>query len=147
MSTKIEILKASGAVAAGSVTGDEVKLQKVYRQATVVLNVTAAASEVDDTLDVYVDTSYDGGTTWVNIGHYTQVLGNGGAKEYAININNNDANAEIGVAADVFTALKSKKINVRFINYGGSDITLLVGIDSSYYLDALKAIHNIFGDK
>jgi len=54
---------------------------------------------------------------------------------------------QIGVAADVLTALKSKKINVRFINYGGSDITLLVGIDSSYYLDALKTIHNIFGDK
>ena len=54
---------------------------------------------------------------------------------------------QIGVAADVFTALKSRKINIRFINYGGSDITLLVGIDSSYYLDALKTIHNIFGDK
>lgn len=54
---------------------------------------------------------------------------------------------QIGVAADVFTALKLKKINVRFINYGGSDITLLVGVDTDYYLDALKAIHNIFGDK
>ncbi len=53
---------------------------------------------------------------------------------------------QIGVAADVFTALKSKKINVRFINYGGSDITLIVGVDIDYYLDALRAIHNIFGD-
>ena len=80
MYTKIEVLKASGAVAAGSVTGDAVKLQKVYQQATFVLNVTAAATEVDDTLDVYIDTSYDGGTTWVNVGHFTQVLGNGGVK-------------------------------------------------------------------
>lgn len=54
---------------------------------------------------------------------------------------------QIGVAADVFTSLKDKKINIRFINYGGSDITLLVGVDSNSYLDALKAIHNIFGDK
>lgn len=54
---------------------------------------------------------------------------------------------QIGVAADVFTALKSNNINVRFINYGGSDVTLLVGVDADYYLDALKAIHNIFGDR
>ena len=54
---------------------------------------------------------------------------------------------QIGVAADVFTALKSKKINVSFINYGGSDITLLLGVDTVHYLDALKAIHNIFGDR
>lgn len=100
MSTKIEILKASAAVTAGSVAGDTVKLQKAYQQATIVLNVTAAATEVDDTLDVYIDTSYDGGTTWVNIGHYTQVLGNGGAKEFAINITNKNPVAEIDVAAD-----------------------------------------------
>lgn len=54
---------------------------------------------------------------------------------------------QIGVAADVFTALKGKNINVRFINYGGSDISLIIGVDTDLYLDALKAIHNIFGDK
>ncbi len=54
---------------------------------------------------------------------------------------------QIGVAADVFTALKNKNINVRFINYGGSDITLLVGVDTDSYLDALKAVHSIFGGK
>ena len=100
MHTKIETLKASGAVAAGSVTGDAVKLQKVYQQATIILNVTAAATEVDDTLDVYLDTSYDGGTTWVNIAHFTQVLGNGGVKEFAVNIINKNPVAEIDVAAD-----------------------------------------------
>ena len=100
MHTKIKTLKASGAIAAGSVTGDAVKLQKVYQQATIVLNVTAAATEVDDTLDIYLDTSYDGGTTWVNIAHFTQVLGNGGAKEFAANIINKNPAAEIDVAAD-----------------------------------------------
>lgn len=100
MSTKIEILKASAAVTAGSVTGDTVKFQKPFKQATVVLNVTAAATEVDDTLDVYIDTSFDGGTTWVNIGHFTQVLGNGGAKEFAVNIINENPAAEIDVASD-----------------------------------------------
>lgn len=98
--THIEVLKASGEVEPGSVTGDAVKLQKVFEQATFVLNVTEAATGVDDTLDVYIDTSYDGGTTWVNVAHFTQVLGNGGAQEFAINITNKNANAEIDVAAD-----------------------------------------------
>lgn len=98
--TKIEILKASSASAAGEVVGSAVKLQKVYKQAVFVLNVTVAATEVDDTLDVYIDTSYDGGTTWVNIAHFTQVLGNGGAKEFACNVASQNSPAEIAVAAD-----------------------------------------------
>jgi len=54
---------------------------------------------------------------------------------------------QIGVASTVFTALKEGSINVRFISYGGSDVTLVVGVDSESYLDALKSIHNAFGNK
>lgn len=46
------------------------------------LNVTAAATEVGDTLDVYLQHSVDGGTTWNDFVHFTQVLGNGGAKKF-----------------------------------------------------------------
>jgi hypothetical protein len=45
------------------------------------LDVTAAATDVGDTLDVTVQTTLDG-TNWVDIYHFTQVLGNGGAKRY-----------------------------------------------------------------
>lgn len=45
------------------------------------LDVTAAATDVADTLDVYVQTTVDG-TNWVDIYHFTQVLGNGGVKRY-----------------------------------------------------------------
>jgi len=58
------------------------KLQDNYSEMQAVLDVTAAATDVGDTLDVYLDTSFDGGATFVNIGHFTQVLGNGGAKTY-----------------------------------------------------------------
>lgn len=51
-------------------------------EATATLDVTAAATEAGDTFDVYIDTSFDGGVTFVNIGHFTQVVGNGGAKRY-----------------------------------------------------------------
>ena len=54
---------------------------------------------------------------------------------------------QVGVAAAVFTALSLNNINVRFISYGGSEVTLVVGVDSENYLDALKSIHKAFGDK
>lgn len=45
---------------------------------TWILDVTAAATDVDDTLDVYIDMLF-GTATWINCAHFTQVLGNGGA--------------------------------------------------------------------
>lgn len=63
--------------AAGALTG-----LQLYDSIVILLNVTAAATEAGDTLDVYVDTSLDGGTTWINVVHFPQVLGNGGAKKY-----------------------------------------------------------------
>jgi len=47
------------------------------------LNCSAQAKDSGDTLDVYVQTSLDGGTTWVDVVHFTQILGNvGAAKVY-----------------------------------------------------------------
>lgn len=43
------------------------------------LNVTAAAAGAGDTLDLWVQHSWDDGTTWDDFIHFTQVLGNGGA--------------------------------------------------------------------
>lgn len=46
------------------------------------LTVSVAATESGDTLDVYVQSSPDDGTTWDDFIHFTQVLGNGGAKKF-----------------------------------------------------------------
>lgn len=46
------------------------------------LDVTVAATAAADTLDVYLQASPDGGTTWDDVVHFTQVLGNGGAKQF-----------------------------------------------------------------
>lgn len=46
------------------------------------LAVTAAAAAVGDTLNVYVQSSTDG-TTWDDFVSFTQVLGNGGVKNFA----------------------------------------------------------------
>lgn len=45
------------------------------------LSVTVAATDAGDTLDVYIQHSPDGGTTYDDFVHFTQVLGNGGAKK------------------------------------------------------------------
>lgn len=96
MLSTIATLRASAAqAAAGTVTGDAVALGRAYRELVVQLAVSDAATDAADTLDVYVDTSFDGGTTWVNIGHFTQVLGNGGAKTHVMSF----CNANPGASA------------------------------------------------
>lgn len=94
-------LKASGAQTA-SVTGTSLSLEEVFGQALFTLDVTAAATAVGDTLDVYVDFSYDN-ATWINAIHFTQVLGNGGAKREVAKITSealNDPDAVLAVSAD-----------------------------------------------
>lgn len=69
------------------------KLQNGWKELMVQLDVTAAATDVGDTLDVFVDMSIDGGTKWNNIIHFTQVLGNGGAKTFVAVIKNDNPGA------------------------------------------------------
>jgi len=47
-----------------------------------VLIVSAAAAAAGDTLNVRIQRSYDGGTTYDDFVSFTQVLGNGGAKAF-----------------------------------------------------------------
>lgn len=46
------------------------------------LDLTAAANLVGDTLDVLIDALAPDGVTWLNALHFPQCLGNGGAKKY-----------------------------------------------------------------
>jgi hypothetical protein len=73
--------------------GTGYKLQQAWKELLVQLDVTAAATDVGDTLDVYVDMSIDDGSKWNNLIHFTQVLGNGGAKTFAACIKNDNPGA------------------------------------------------------
>jgi|TARA_R110002012_G_scaffold298406_1_gene496784 hypothetical protein len=55
--------------------------------ATFLLSVTAAATESGDKLNVYVQSSADGGTTYDDFIHFTEVLGNGGAVKHIAIVN------------------------------------------------------------
>lgn len=49
------------------------------------LDLTAAATDSGDTLNVYVQTTLDG-TNWIDVVAFTQCLGNGGAKRHVAKI-------------------------------------------------------------
>lgn len=51
------------------------------RAAVLLLDVTAAATEANDTLNVYIQSSVDG-TVYDDFVSFTQVVGNGGVKQY-----------------------------------------------------------------
>lgn len=76
------VLVASAARATSSTSTLSPADIALIKNAVFLLNVTAAATEVTDTLDVYIQQSADGGTTWDDFIHFTQVLGTGGAKKY-----------------------------------------------------------------
>lgn len=76
--TLATVTSVAGAVNANS-TG--VRLPSSMQAVSFVLDVTAAATDAGDTLDVKVQTMIDG-TNWVDVIHFTQVLGNGGAKRF-----------------------------------------------------------------
>src|SRR6266496_1561427 len=74
------LLGSTTATASG--VGAPIEVKPDVQWCEFLLNVTAAASAVGDTLDVYIQASSDGGTTYDDFVHFTQVLGNGGAKKF-----------------------------------------------------------------
>lgn len=93
-------LHSAGAVTAGAndtaVTGTG-----PYTHAEFLLNVTAAAAVAGDTLNVFVDASPDGGTTWVNVVHFTELVGDGGAKKYVAAIHSAANLTDVDVTSDL----------------------------------------------
>lgn len=79
----VELLASAARVDAGSQTGSTITIGDAER-VLIVLNITASATEAGDTLDVFIDVSWDG-TNWYNAVYFTQQAGNGAAaKEIAV---------------------------------------------------------------
>lgn len=97
----LEVLRASAVQTVGTETmATPHKFQEQPHGVVFVLDITAAATDADDTLDVYLDTSYDGGTTWINFAHFTQALGNGGAKKFLVSMHE-DVSSHVAVSTDL----------------------------------------------
>ena len=61
------------------------------------LDLTAAAADAEDILNVWIQTSIDG-VKWANVIYFSQCLGDGGAKRYIQKLLLNAAQAELNVA-------------------------------------------------
>lgn len=100
------ILKASSAET-DSTTQDGVAIinddaENKFTEVLVEFDVTALATETGDTLDVYVDVSFDN-ENWINAIHFTQVVGDGSASTEIAKLTNealNDPDAVLAVTSD-----------------------------------------------
>lgn len=77
-----ETTTANGAV---NTNGSAERLPGMVNAVTFVLDVSAAATDAGDTLDVKVQTKLDG-TNWIDVVHFTQCVGDGGAKRHVAKI-------------------------------------------------------------
>lgn len=71
----VTLLASKTVTAAGTVNETAVTGLGGYKQAQVMLVMGAGDTDTNDTMDVYIDTSPDSGTTWINVGHFTQATG------------------------------------------------------------------------
>lgn len=79
----LELLASAARTATG--TGPEISGMSRFTRAVVELDVTAAATETGDKLDVYLQKKTPSGK-WVDFVHFTQVAGDGGAKSFLANL-------------------------------------------------------------
>ena len=75
-----------------------VRLPGMVNAFVFVLDVTAAQTDVGDTLDVYVQTNIDS-ENWLDVVRFTQIKGNGGAKRYVAKIEADTAVTEFETGA------------------------------------------------
>lgn len=78
-----ELLASAARTATGE--GAAVTINDAGDHLSLQLDVTLAATEAGDTLDVFVQTTIDG-TNWIDVVHFTQAVGNGGAKRHIAKI-------------------------------------------------------------
>lgn len=94
----------------------------VIEAAVFQLSVTAAATDSDDTLDVFIQHTVDGGTTWDDFVHFTQATGDGGAVTYLASWQSNatpeselKAPADAAMAAGVLQGPAAGEWRVKWV--------------------------------
>ena len=99
-------------------------------EALILFELTNAATDVGDLLDVYIDVSPDSGVTWINAVHFTQILGNGADafKEWAFLNPTHTGTATINVTTDAAAAVVRQigftdRIRVRADVTADGDVT------------------------
>jgi hypothetical protein len=132
----VVVLLASTTTTAGAVdtAGDAVTLPRAPNAIVFTLDVTAAATDAGDTLDIKVQTKLDG-TNWVDVCSFTQVLGNGGVKRHIAKILANTAESMFSnadLAAGSVRHLMGDEYRVAYVQVdgGGQNATLTFSVSA-----------------
>ena len=127
MSNSIE-LKASGAETSTSAGTTSADLDKFPNTLGIELDVTTAATLAGDTLDVFIQTLI--GSKWTDVAHFTQVLGNGGAKRFLATISKDDGQTmfEVGstLAAGSLRSVLGNQVRARWDIAGTGSFTFSI---------------------
>jgi hypothetical protein len=106
------------------------------------LTVSAAASVVGDTLDVYIQQAYDG-TNYDDVVHFTQVKGDGGAKKYIAEWyrkytpeSEMHAPSDAAVAAGVVQGARlTSPLKIKWVIAGAGDHKFTFKVDAEFFYD------------
>lgn len=117
-----------------AVVGTPVMTFGSYRSAMISLVVTSAATLAGDTLDVYIQKNVgpEDSPVWHDFVHFTQVLGNGGAKTHVAQVASDDITTPMGalkdaaLAAGVESGPWSDRWRVKWVVAGTGNFTFAV---------------------
>jgi hypothetical protein len=132
----LTILPSAARAVSGMAAVTNVPHPERLRGADFQLVVSAAAAAAGDTVNVYVQHSVDGGTTWDDFVSFTQVLGNGGAKMFlaewqadVIPDSELHTTADGTLAAGVLQGPKGPDWRVKWVMAGaGPNFTFTLGV-------------------
>lgn len=106
-------LRDSAEVATAGTETSTVTLNGERENLTIIVDATALDADAGDTLKVYIDTSFDGGTSFVNIG-LVELAGDGSAEKNVLHFNK--ANIESTNPTNITSDLSSE--GTRQIGFG-----------------------------
>lgn len=110
------LLQPAGTVTATGI-GSQVDEMGEWLSLAFQLEVTATLTDATDTLDVFVQTTVDG-TNWIDVVHFTQIAGDGGAKRYLAKIVTGNTQAAFenatALAASAVRNLSGNSYRVRW---------------------------------
>lgn len=114
----VTLLAATTTVAGAlNVNSDAVRLPGMVNAIAFTLDVSAAATDAEDTLDVKVQTKIDG-TNWVDAIHFTQAVGSGSAAKFVAKLLANTAESiftDAAIAAGTVRHLLGDEWRVNYV--------------------------------
>lgn len=131
----IELLASAARVDAGSQNGSTIEIGDAEK-ILLIQNITASATEAGDTLDCFVDISWDG-TNFYNAVQFTQQAGNGSARKEIAVLDAGyatDPDAVLDITADAAAGVVRQQLVGPFLRVRW-EVTEVTGDNASHTFD------------